>query len=423
MQAGRGGVCEGGGGWDLHRTPMADDAQALAELQREILWLRQQLGIRAGQVSAGEPHEERGAGDASTSDDGGGSSGSNGSTANGSTAPLLSRRMEWERKRASPTGSQQTEVSLLQFNVLADGLCGLSPTLGDFSRPPKEVLDWGYRGPLVVGEMLRHNADVITAQEVDHFDDTLMPALERAGYAGLFHKKPCSPCLAFCELEDGCALFYKTSRFELVSYQAFQYSDRRGEEDEILNQGAQIALLRLTATGQLLIVANTHLKASKNAKGEAVRAMEAQQLFDTVATVKAMAERNYGVASIPFLVAGDFNGTPTEDEGGDVCFKTCQAHPLSARSAYPTTLDQPELYTTWKVRTKRGIPRATESAGAAAADESDTCNYIDYIWYGGGLAPPVGRLSIPDGDTIGADRLPSASWPSDHLSILAVFEL
>jgi hypothetical protein len=148
--------------------------------------------------------------------------------------------------------------------------------------------------------------------------------------------------------------------------------------------------------------------------------------------VKATAERNYGVASIPILVAGDFNATPTEDEGGDVCFKTCVAHPLGLRSAYPTTLDQPELYTTWKIRTKRGTPRSSEPpAGSASSpsltpvpvDESDKCNYIDYIFYGGGLAPPVGRLSIPDGGTIGADRLPSASWPSDHLSILAVFEL
>jgi nocturnin len=402
-----------------------EDAESLAELQQEILSLRQQLGMKAAAVGLPQPHVETGA-DASTNGAGADSTGSS-----GSAGPLLPRRMEWERKRASPAASQQAELSLLQFNVLADGLCGLSPTLGDFSRPPKEVLDWGYRGPLLVAEMLRHNADVITSQEVDHFGDTFLPPLKRAGYAGLFHKKPCSPCLAFCEQEDGCALWYKASRLELVSYEAFQYSDRRGEEDEILNQGAQIATLRVIATGQLLIVANTHLKASKNAKGEVVRAMEAQQLLDTLATVKATAERNYGVASIPFLVAGDFNGTPTEDEGGDMCFKTCLAHPLGLRSAYPTTLDQPELYTTWKIRSKRGTPRGSQPPAESASssltprpvDESEARNYIDYIFYGGGLAPPVGRLSIPDEDAIGADRLPSASWPSDHLSILAVFEL
>ena len=128
---------------------MGDDAQTLAKLQQEIVSLRQQLGVRATQpavetdCSSGE----------STSGDEGARSG-----------PLLSRRMEWERKRASPAADQANDLTMLQFNVLADGLCGLSPTLGDFSRPPKEVLDWGYRGPLLVAEMLRHNADVITAQ-------------------------------------------------------------------------------------------------------------------------------------------------------------------------------------------------------------------------------------------------------------------
>lgn len=400
---------------------MSEDTQTLAQLQQEILSLRQQLGFRGEAEPTSPPPAAAAAAAASGGGDDG--TGSGGSAATASPVQLLPRRIEWERKRSAPA-TGQNELTLLQFNVLADGLCGLSPTLGDFSRPPKEVLDWGYRGPLLVAEMLRHNADVITAQEVDHFDDTFEPPLQRAGYAGLFHKKPCSPCLAFSEQEDGCAMWYKTSRLQLVSYMAFQYSDRRGEEDEILNQGAQIATLRVLATGQLIIVANTHLKASKNAKGEAVRALEAKQLCDTLTTVKLRAERNFGVHSIPFIVAGDFNGTPTEDEGGDECFKTCLAHPLGMRSAYPTTIDQPELYTTWKIRTRGGKVGLGEDSPAASSpvQESEKSNYIDYIFYGGGLTP-VGRLSIPDGDTLGPDRLPSAAWPSDHLSILAVFEL
>ena len=128
---------------------MGEDAQTLAKLQQEIVSLRQQLGVRATQPAV----------EIDSSDD----SASGGEDAH-SSGPLLSRRMEWDRKRASPAAAQANELTMLQFNVLADGLCGLSPTLGDFSRPPKQVLDWGYRGPLLVAEMLRHNADVITAQ-------------------------------------------------------------------------------------------------------------------------------------------------------------------------------------------------------------------------------------------------------------------
>ena len=128
---------------------MGDDAQTLAKLQQEIVSLRQQLGVHATQPAV----ETDSSGESTSGGEGAHSSGL-----------LLSRRMEWERKRATPAAGQANELTMLQFNVLADGLCGLSPTLGDFSRPPKEVLDWGYRGPLLVAEMLRHNADVITAQ-------------------------------------------------------------------------------------------------------------------------------------------------------------------------------------------------------------------------------------------------------------------
>jgi nocturnin len=290
--------------------------------------------------------------------------------------------------------------------------------------------------------MLQHDPDVICAQEVDHFDD-FAKSLAGGGYAGLFHKKPKSPCLAHCELEDGCALWYKTARLELVSSRVIQYVDPREAKPKALNQGAQIVLLRVRATGQLLVVANTHLKAAKTAKGELIRALQAQQLLDVVAAVKAKAERDHGAGSVPFVIAGDFNASPT-DEGTDSCYRTCVEHPLGIRSAYPTTLDHPKLYTTWKIRgassrgasshgslcphprplhlplsSDRDCPRVTH---APALDESATRNYIDYIFFGG-LLVPVGRLALPDAGTIGEDRLPSAAWPSDHLSLLAVFEM
>ena len=137
----------------------------------------------------------------------------NGGAAAPSPSALLPRRVEWTRKRSAPDEAAPCAISLLQFNVLADGLSGRSPTLGDFTRPPAAVMDWAYRGPLLVEEMLRHEADVITAQEVDHFSDYFVPRLARAGYSGMFHKKPDSPCRSVCELEDGCALWYKRSNF------------------------------------------------------------------------------------------------------------------------------------------------------------------------------------------------------------------
>lgn len=48
--------------------------------------------------------------------------------------------------------------------------------------------------------------------EVDHFYDWFQPQLARVGYEGVFKKKPKSPCLDFCDLEDGCCVFVRTDR-------------------------------------------------------------------------------------------------------------------------------------------------------------------------------------------------------------------
>jgi hypothetical protein len=86
------------------------------------------------------------------------------SATNGVGGPLalLPRQIEWECRQAQAPGrSQPAEISVLQFNVLADGLCGRSPTLGGFTRPPREILEWAYRGPLLVEVRLTYHGLVI----------------------------------------------------------------------------------------------------------------------------------------------------------------------------------------------------------------------------------------------------------------------
>ena len=86
------------------------------------------------------------------------------SATNGVGGPLtlLPRQIEWECRQAQAPGrNQPAEISVLQFNVLADGLCGRSPTLGGFTRPPREILEWAYRGPLLVEVRLTYHGLVI----------------------------------------------------------------------------------------------------------------------------------------------------------------------------------------------------------------------------------------------------------------------
>ena len=60
--------------------------------------------------------------------------------------------------------------SLLQFNILANGLSALRPDKGGFIKCPEEYLEWDYRREKLVAEVLKSKADIICIEEVDHYE-------------------------------------------------------------------------------------------------------------------------------------------------------------------------------------------------------------------------------------------------------------
>lgn len=122
-----------------------------------------------------------------------------------------------------PLEHKTGQLRFLQFNMLAQGKhqqqtvkasigagviyllpCpGLSsaPDYGGFKKSVeagKEALNFdGFRKFRVLQEILRNEADVIAVQEMDHFGDFFLPAMEHYGYTGLFHPKTNSPTLEF----------------------------------------------------------------------------------------------------------------------------------------------------------------------------------------------------------------------------------
>jgi len=59
-------------------------------------------------------------------------------------------------------------IRVLQLNVLADGLSGLSPDMGLFSRVSPDDLQWTNRKYKLLHEITQYDPDVIMLQEVDH---------------------------------------------------------------------------------------------------------------------------------------------------------------------------------------------------------------------------------------------------------------
>ena len=88
----------------------------------------------------------------------------------------------------------------------------------NFVKCPSEALEWQTRRFRMIEEIARHNADVICLQEIDHFS-FFRKTLATLGYVGHFTPKPDSPCLYLADNSgpDGCAIFYKKDKFDLVT--------------------------------------------------------------------------------------------------------------------------------------------------------------------------------------------------------------
>lgn len=97
---------------------------------------------------------------------------------------------------------------------------------------------------------------------MDHFK-FLQSMLATQNYEGIFFPKPDSPCLYISENNgpDGCALFYKKTKFDLVNYDTRILEVWRVQS----NQVTITANLRIIETGKEICVCTTHLKARNGA--------------------------------------------------------------------------------------------------------------------------------------------------------------
>jgi len=293
----------------------------------------------------------------------------------------------FERKLQDISGSCKTSPTLrvLQWNHL-------SQTIGTkndkFVRCPPSALDWTTRRWRIIEEIIRYDPDIVCLQEVDHFK-LLEKALGSIGYHGRFVPKPDSPCI-YLESNngpDGCAIFYKDDKLELLS-----------EASKVLEvwrvQSNQVVLslnLRVRSTGKEICVATTHLKARSGALLSTLRNEQGKDILDYL---EAFCEER------PIIISGDFNAEPSEP----VIKTLMQNDKTPLQSAYEIGDIEKEdnlEYTTWKIR-----------------ETGEQKHILDYIFHSPQLET-ISTLDMPTEEQIGQDRLPSLQFASDHLSLVA----
>lgn len=153
------------------------------------------------------------------------------------------------------------------FNVLCDKYA----TRQLYGYCPSWALDWDYRKQQILKEIATHNCDIIMLQEVEtcEFYSYFQPELQQRGYEGVFRNKSRARTMADGDHVDGCAVFFRTSKFEmqeemLVEFERLGAAHGAGSED-MLNRVmpkdniAVGVMLKFLPSMTPLFVTNAHL--------------------------------------------------------------------------------------------------------------------------------------------------------------------
>lgn len=325
--------------------------------------------------------------------------------------------------------TSSNSFTIAQFNTLAEGLSTAldakrpfsvaddvrasmsekNPGFGGFlSVPFKEVaLDFSLRRWRLLEVLLTSYRpdtdlfDIIALEEVDRYHSFFSPMLRLFGYQSFFAPKTRSPCLPLGWYSDGCALFWRRNKFELLSARRHEY--------KVGSQVYILAILRHLTTDRQVVVVVTHLKAQSSDANEKVRCAQVDELLSRVSVcVSELSATDNETSAVPILLVGDFNADAQRQ-----FMESCIAdHVLGGDlhkgkgkmlSAYPVTPPSSSMYTTWKIRGNKETKRT-----------------IDYIFYSGDL-DCISILQVPDEEDLEATRLPGLRYPSDHLLIAAEF--
>ncbi|KFB46551.1 hypothetical protein ZHAS_00014586 [Anopheles sinensis] len=356
-------------------------------------------------------------------------------------------------------------IDRLNGSDLTDGfkmlkLDSISKTLGmhndGFVRCPMEALTWDCRRYQLVEEIVQNDPDIICLQEVDHFK-FLQKILSAQGYEGVFFPKPDSPCLYINGNNgpDGCAVFYKKDRLEMVNHFTRILEVWRVQS----NQVAIAAVLRTRDTNQELCVTTTHLKARKGALLSKLRNEQGKDLLYFIDGI---------AGNRPVILCGDFNAEPIEP----IYSTVLNYKPLGLGSAYADLLASEEeangggnvtnvssqdennqnaanlrphssgagsrsgsIGSAHSVGDECGLSNGVKTKAELSAtyepayttwkirEEGEVCHTIDYVFYSKDKLTVKNCLMFPSGEEIGVDRTPSFLYPSDHFSLLCDIEL
>lgn len=281
-------------------------------------------------------------------------------------------------------------------------------------------------------------ADIITLQEVqkDVFDDWFKPELAKVGYDGVFQQKKREAMFHRGKYtNEGCATFWKPTRFRKVEKQVIDYDKLMekqlqaigGIDSERSQQRASKGNIALAVTledlnakggkvsgqrvGPLLCVVNTHVLADVGFTD--VKLSQCHHLLCALSS-------NNGLKGIPSLICGDFNSTPDSAVYEYIRRGTLRSDHQELRSDPCGLLSSIHFGHSLQLSTAYEACSGTEAAFTNFTEEFK--GTLDYIFFSSDSLAVLAISQVDDESQLKQETaLPSSTRPSDHVSLVATF--
>ncbi|CAB3984699.1 CCR4-NOT transcription complex subunit 6-like [Paramuricea clavata] len=341
------------------------------------------------------------------------------------------------------------------YNVLCDKYC----TKTMYGYCPSWALKWEYRKKLIMNEILQHQGDILSLQEVEteQFYSFFLPELQKHGYDGIFSAKSRARTMSEDESKkvDGCAIFYKTTRFTLKKQDMMEFNQLAAanskDASDMLNRVMTkdnigiVALLEtnedysygpsIDRTRRQLIVSNVHM--AWEPEYSDVKLIQTVLLMQFLQKFRQEVDNGYMLAGkngtlprpIPLVMCGDLNSLP---DSGPVEFldkgRISTDHPDFQSLDYGGFLTR--LSST---RNGEKCAELTHAFKLKRTYENLECsNYthhfrgvIDWVYYSCDEIAPIAELTSVHPEYLKRNKLigwPHPHFPSDHQSLLVEFE-
>ncbi len=362
-------------------------------------------------------------------------------------APDPSKRNLVTAKTSGPRGGDRFRI--VTYNVLAE----IYATQQQYPYCDLWALSWEFRFQNILRELLDACPDVICLQEVqaDHYETHLYEALHDAGFEGVYKQKT-RAAMGLAGKVDGCALFWRRSKFHLVESYSIEFNElAQRQATQVLGMNprseecilylnrlskdnvAQLVVLELAQPAlssrsnrdpiNQVCIANTHLYSNKDYPD--VKLWQSWQLLQELETFVMSRGTN-----LPLMICGDFNSTP-DTAVYDLLSRQAvhPGHPDVNRNNDDNDLTPSILPDAMSISHSFQLGSVYNTV---IGEEPHATNYtamfkgvLDYMWYSAQNLRPLSAAPIPDPTVLTkyGEALPSTQYSSDHIMLISDMQI